>query len=99
MIPIVPMFHANAWGVPYAAFLAGAELLLVGQHLKSGPLLEFIAAERPTVTGAVPTILNDLLAVADRDGYDLSCSGWSSAVARRCPGRLWSGSANGTACG
>ncbi len=73
VMPIVPMFHANAWGIPYASFLAGAELLLIGQHLQSGPLLEFIQAERPTVAGGVPTILTDLLIAADRDGVDLSC--------------------------
>jgi fatty-acyl-CoA synthase len=73
VMPIVPMFHANAWGVPYASFLAGAELLLVGPHLQPGPLLDFIDAERPTVAGAVPTILNDLLISAERNGVDLSC--------------------------
>ena len=73
VLPIVPMFHANAWGVPYASFLAGAELLLVGRYLQAGPVLEFIQAEQPTVAGAVPTILNDLLYEAERTDADLSC--------------------------
>ncbi len=73
VLPIVPMFHANAWGVPYAAFLAGAELLLVGRHLQAAPVLEFIAEQWPTVAGAVPAVLNDLLLEAERTGMDLSC--------------------------
>lgn len=73
VMPIVPMFHANAWGIPYASFLAGAELLLVGPHPQPGPLLELIKAESPTVAGGVPTILNDLLIEAARADVDLSC--------------------------
>jgi fatty-acyl-CoA synthase len=73
VLPIVPMFHANAWGVPYASFLAGTELLLVGRHLQAPAVVEFIAAQRPTVAGAVPAILNDLLLEAVRTGADLSC--------------------------
>ena len=54
--------------------MAGAELLLPGPapHMP-GRCCEFIAAERPTVTGAVPTILNDLLRAAERTRDDLSC--------------------------
>jgi fatty-acyl-CoA synthase len=61
VLPVVPMFHANAWGLPYAAFLAGASLLLPDRFLQAAPLAALIAAERPTHAGAVPTIWNDLL--------------------------------------
>jgi len=61
VLPIVPMFHANAWGAPYAAWFCGADLLLPGRYLQAAPLAQMIAAERPTTAEGVPTIWNDLL--------------------------------------
>jgi fatty-acyl-CoA synthase len=61
MLVIVPMFHANAWGVPYAAFMIGCDLIFPQQYLQAAPLSRIITDTRPTLTGAVPTVLNDLL--------------------------------------
>ncbi len=61
MLLIVPMFHANAWGMPYAGWSVGADLIMPQQYLQAGPLAEIIEATRPTFSGAVPTVLNDLL--------------------------------------
>lgn len=61
MLVIVPMFHANAWGVPYAAWMIGADLIFPQQYLQAAPLSRIIGDTRPTLTGAVPTVLNDLL--------------------------------------
>jgi fatty-acyl-CoA synthase len=61
MLVIVPMFHANAWGVPYAAWMIGADLIFPQQFLQAAPLAKVIGDTRPTLTGAVPTVLNDLL--------------------------------------
>ncbi len=72
VLPIVPMFHANAWGTPYAAWLAGADLLMPGPFLQSEPLARFIEEERPTCAGAVPTIWNDLFHYAEANDVDLS---------------------------
>ena len=72
VIPVVPMFHANAWGLPYAALLAGADLILPDQFLQPDRLLALIEAERPTLAGAVPTIFNSLLAHIRVHGGDLS---------------------------
>ena len=47
MLPIVPMFHANAWGTPYAAWMAGADLLMPGPLPAGEPLAQFIEQERP----------------------------------------------------
>src|ERR1039457_4190750 len=55
-LAIVPMFHANAWGMPYAAFLSGATLHMPGPFLQPEHLTSFIATERTTVTSGVPTI-------------------------------------------
>ena len=61
MLVIVPMFHANAWGTPYAAWMVGADLVFPQQYLQAGPISRMITDTRPTLTGAVPTVLNDLL--------------------------------------
>src|SRR6201996_3784025 len=61
VLPIVPMFHANAWGLPYAALMAGADLLLPDCHLDAQSLIGMIEQLRPTVAGAGPTLWNDVM--------------------------------------
>jgi fatty-acyl-CoA synthase len=72
VMPVVPMFHANAWGIPYACALAGADLVMPGANLKAEALASLISEERVTLTAAVPTIWMDLLRHADEEGPDLS---------------------------
>jgi fatty-acyl-CoA synthase len=72
VLPVVPMFHANAWGLPYAAVMAGASLVMPDRFLQPAPLAAFIEAERPTLAGAVPTIWNGLLQHVRAVGGDLS---------------------------
>src|SRR6266568_2674451 len=72
VLPVVPMYHANAWGLPYAAVMAGASLIMPGRYLQPEPLVTLIEAERPTVAGAVPTIWNALLQHVRANGGDLS---------------------------
>jgi fatty-acyl-CoA synthase len=71
-LAIVPMFHANAWGLPYAAFLSGATLHMPGPFLQPEHLTAFIAAERTTVTSGVPTIWNSILDYGRDHEIDLS---------------------------
>jgi fatty-acyl-CoA synthase len=56
VLPIVPMFHANAWGLPYAAAMAGSKLVLPGPHMEPGALASLLAAERVSFAAGVPTI-------------------------------------------
>lgn len=72
VLPVVPMFHANAWGLPYAAVMAGAPLVMPDRFLQAEPLVRLIEAERPTVAGAVPTIWSDVLRYAKEHGSDLT---------------------------
>jgi fatty-acyl-CoA synthase len=72
VLPVVPMFHANAWGLAYASVLAGADLIMPDRLLQPQPLVRLIEAERPTVAGAVPTIWNELLRYVRASGGDLS---------------------------
>jgi fatty-acyl-CoA synthase len=72
VLPVVPMFHANAWGLPYAAVMSGADLIMPDRFLQPEPLVKLIEAERPTVAGAVPTIWNGLLQHIREHGGDIS---------------------------
>jgi len=88
VLAVVPMFHANAWGLPHGAALAGSDLVLPDRFLGAEPLAGLIASERPTLMGCVPTIFSDLLRYADENpDVDLSsltnatCGG--SAVPRQ----------------
>src|SRR5205814_2292850 len=54
--PVVPMFHANAWGLPFAAVMAGAKLVLPGPHLDAASLVDLFERERVSITAGVPTI-------------------------------------------
>ncbi len=72
VLPVVPMFHANSWGLAYAAWLAGADLVMPGRFLQAAPLAAMVEQLRPTLAGAVPTIWNDLLSHADAHRTDLS---------------------------
>jgi fatty-acyl-CoA synthase len=72
VLAVVPMFHAMAWGLPYASFMSGASMLMPDRFLQGSPLAAMIAAERPTLAGAVPTIWTDLLAYLDANPTDIS---------------------------
>src|SRR5262252_6379295 len=72
VLPVVPMFHANAWGLPYASVMSGADLVMPDRFLQPEPLVKLIETERPTVAGAVPTIWNGLLQHVRANGGDLS---------------------------
>ena len=72
VLPVVPMFHANAWGLPHASTFVGADLVMPGRFLQPEPLARLIEQERVTVAAAVPTIWSDLLRYADEHRPDLS---------------------------
>ena len=66
VLPIVPMFHANSWGLAYAAVMTGASLVMPDRWLQAEPLCRFMQEARPTVSGAVPTVWNDVLSHLDQ---------------------------------
>jgi fatty-acyl-CoA synthase len=73
-LPVVPMFHAAAWGLPYSAVLAGAKIVMPGPHLDALSLLDLMAAEKVTLAAGVPTIWLGILAALDAEPkrWDLS---------------------------
>jgi fatty-acyl-CoA synthase len=72
ILPVVPMFHVNAWGLPVGAGLTGADLVLPSRFMKAELLGKLIETERVTLAGAVPTIWMDLLKWADEHQPDFS---------------------------
>lgn len=74
VLPLVPMFHVNAWGLPFAAWLSGASLVMPQRWLLGGPVCKLIKLARPTCSAGVPTIWGSLLAYADEhpDEVDFS---------------------------
>ena len=71
VLPVVPMFHVQAWGIPYAAAMAGAKLVLPGPRLDGEGLHELLQAERVTITAGVPTIWLGLLDYLAKTGKTL----------------------------
>lgn len=74
MLPVVPMFHVNAWGFPYTCALMGASQVHPGPHLDPLSLLDLMAGERVTMSAGVPTIWLGILQALDQapGKWDLS---------------------------
>ncbi|WP_405748821.1 3-(methylthio)propionyl-CoA ligase [Streptomyces sp. NBC_01020] len=71
VMPVVPMFHVNAWGIPYAACLTGAKLVLPGKDLSGPALTALQEAEGVTISGSVPTVWQGQLDHARATGITL----------------------------
>jgi len=69
---IVPMFHAMSWGMPYAAVMVGASLVMPDRFLQPKPIAQILASEKPTFAGAVPTIWQGLAQQLDAEPQDIS---------------------------
>jgi fatty-acyl-CoA synthase len=87
-LPVVPMFHVNAWGLPHAAFMSGINMLMPDRFLQPGPLAEMIESERPTHAAAVPTIWQGLLAELTAKPRDVSCMKSVTIGGSACPPAL-----------
>ena len=72
ILPVVPMFHINAWCIPYAAPIAGAKLVLPGPRLDGQSLYELMESEAVTVSAGVPTIWQALLGHVEQHGLRFS---------------------------
>ena len=88
VMPVVPMFHVNAWCVPYAAALVGARVVLPGPRLDGAGLLEVIKGEGVTISAGVPTIWFNLLAFADAQGQTVAPMKQAVVGGAACPQAL-----------
>jgi len=72
VLQIVPMFHANGWGIPYAALMTGARIVFTGRQLQPADIAALIQNERATFTAGVPTIWMSLYGHLETNPHDLS---------------------------
>ena len=99
VLPVVPMFHANAWGLAYACLLSGAALIMPDRDLQPATLVRLIGDEHVTVAGGVPTIWAGVLRTCGPRAATCPRCAWSSRAAPRCRTRCRSGSRRSSACG
>jgi len=88
VMPVVPMFHANGWILPYAAPMAGAALVMPGPKLDGASVHELLEAERVTFSAAVPTIWMMLLQHLEATGGRLSSLKRVAIGGSACPRSL-----------
>ena len=72
ILPVVPMFHVNAWGIPYSAAMTGAKLVFPGPALDGKSIYELIEAEKVTFAAGVPTVWQMLLSHMKPNGLNFS---------------------------
>jgi len=98
ILPVVPMFHVNAWGIPYAAAMMGAKLVFPGGALDGKSVYELIEAEKVTMSAGVPTVWQGLLNYLEQNNLRFSTMQRTiiggAALRRRCSAP----SRSGTTC-
>ena len=72
ILPVVPMFHVNAWGIPYSAAMVGAKLVMPGPHMDGKSLYELFEGEQVTFSAGVPTVWLGLLTYMKTNGLKFS---------------------------
>jgi fatty-acyl-CoA synthase len=85
VLPVVPMFHVNAWGLPYAACMTGAKLVFPGPGLDGKSLYELFEYEQVTVSAGVPTVWQALLAHVEANGLKFSSMRRTVIGGSACP--------------
>lgn len=85
MLPVVPMFHVNAWGTPYAAAMVGCTLVLPGPGLDGASLVNLIDTYKVSVALGVPTIWQGLIAAAQQSGSKLESLKRNVVGGSACP--------------
>ncbi len=78
VLPVAPMFHANAWGLPYTCAMVGARLVLPGPNVDAESVLDLMMQERVTFAGGVPTVWMGVL-----QALEANPTRWNSASVRR----------------
>jgi acyl-CoA synthetase (AMP-forming)/AMP-acid ligase II len=85
ILPVVPMFHVNAWGLPYVAPMVGAKLVFPGGQLDGKSLYQLFESERVTVSAGVPTVWQGLLAHVESAGLRFSTMNRTVIGGSACP--------------
>jgi 3-(methylthio)propionyl---CoA ligase len=85
ILPVVPMFHVNAWSLPYVGCMVGAKLVFPGAGLDGKSLYELFEAEKVTVSAGVPTVWQGLLAHVEANGLKFSTMKRTVIGGSACP--------------
>ncbi|MDQ6685125.1 MAG: 3-(methylthio)propionyl-CoA ligase [Pseudomonadota bacterium] len=85
ILPVVPMFHVNAWGLPYAACMTGAKLVFPGPGLDGKSLYELFESEKVTMSAGVPTVWQGLLGYIEANGLEFSTMRRTVIGGSACP--------------
>jgi fatty-acyl-CoA synthase len=85
VLPVVPMFHVNAWGLPYSACMAGCKLVFPGAALDGKSVYELLEAEKVTLAAGVPTVWLGLLSHMKQNGLKLSTVNRTVIGGSACP--------------
>jgi fatty-acyl-CoA synthase len=85
VLPVVPMFHVNAWGLPYAATMTGAKMVMPGGQLDGKSLYELFEQEKVTLSAGVPTVWQGLLAHTEANGLKFSTMNRTVIGGSACP--------------
>ncbi len=85
ILPVVPMFHVNAWGLPYVGCMTGAKLVFPGPALDGKSLYELFESEQVTVSAGVPTVWQGLLAHVQANGLKFSSMKRTVIGGSACP--------------
>jgi fatty-acyl-CoA synthase len=85
VLPVVPMFHVNAWGLPYAACMNGSKLVFPGAGLDGKSLYELFESEKVTLSAGVPTVWQALLGYVEANGLKFSTMRRSVIGGSACP--------------
>jgi fatty-acyl-CoA synthase len=85
ILPVVPMFHVNAWGLPYAACMVGAKLVFPGPGLDGKSLYDLFETERVTLSAGVPTVWQGLLGFVEAGGLTFSTMRRTVIGGSACP--------------
>jgi acyl-CoA synthetase (AMP-forming)/AMP-acid ligase II len=85
ILPVVPMFHVNAWGLPYAACMMGSKLVFPGAGLDGKSLYELFETERVTLSAGVPTVWQGLLTYVEANGLEFSTMRRTIIGGSACP--------------
>ncbi|MGZ3812195.1 MAG: long-chain fatty acid--CoA ligase [Mucilaginibacter sp.] len=88
VLPVVPMFHASAWGFPYNCALAGAKQVFPGPYLDAESLLNLFESEQVTITGGVPTVVMGILDKLDADPHKYKLNLRTIAIGGSCAPRF-----------
>jgi acyl-CoA synthetase (AMP-forming)/AMP-acid ligase II len=85
ILPVVPMFHVNAWGLPYAACMNGSKLVFPGPGLDGKSLYELFESEGVTLSAGVPTVWQGLLGYVEANGLRFSTMRRTIIGGSACP--------------